>query len=87
MFLLIYNHIGFLMGAISIIIGLLINKDSPAPAGGIAIILDLGYRILLRKDEGNFSKFLLGPRAGGQLFFLPIWVWGLFGLAIGLLKF
>lgn len=84
MVFLLYNQIGILMLIFSCIIGLLINKDNPAVAGVLALIVDLGYRFFSRKEEDRAILTLIGPLQGGQFFFLPIWAWGLFGLIVGL---
>jgi hypothetical protein len=45
--------------------------------GPVSMVVDLAYR-LLRRDRD-----LVSPTKGGQLFFIPIWVFGLLWIILG----
>jgi hypothetical protein len=48
-------------------------------AGPIAAACDLSYRLLRR--EGHWFS----PRGGGSLFFLPVWLFGILWLVLGII--
>ena len=50
--------------------------NSPLVAGGIGIVVDIGYRAIFRNKDYRVWWVIIGPTCGGQIFFLPIWVWG-----------
>ena len=79
---LIYNHIGVLMAIVALFSITIL--DSALLGGAVLIIADLIYRIVTRQKEESYLLALVGPKSGGQFFFLPVWVWGLL-LATGLI--
>ncbi len=46
-------------------------------AGPLCLVMDLGYRFS-RPERGWFQ-----PGAGGAMFFIPVWVFGIFWLVLG----
>ena len=52
-------------------------------AGIIWVALDLGYRKLRQGDYGEFPWF--APRKGGQIMFIPGWIWGVTLFILGAL--
>ena len=81
---IIFNWIGAGMGAISLLVGILVAFQllSSAPektqmsvlslvSGSMAVAMDVGYRM----KWGGGHLFL--PDAGGNIFFIPIWICGI----------
>jgi hypothetical protein len=83
--MLIYNIVGIVIFALSFAVGFGVahlagRSDSGLMmvlAGPLAIILDLGYRLL--RPTGHW----LHPERGGSLFFLPMWLFGIVWTVLG----
>jgi hypothetical protein len=52
-------------------------------SGPLLLAADLGYRFVRKAGQ---SKWWLRPGVGGQLFYAPIWMWGIFWMALGLYR-
>jgi hypothetical protein len=86
MSIIIFNIPGIVITAIAFAaafgIGHLAGTSAEGPlmiiAGPLCIIMDLLYRFK-RADRRWFS-----PGAGGALFFIPVWILGVFWLVLGI---
>ena len=74
------NLVGLAMVVFSALIvafpGYLFKLPNPAVMIGIGVVLitvDLTLRAAKRPD----AKWLMSPRTGGYLFFIPVWIFGI----------
>lgn len=102
-----YNRFGMFIAGIAAFVAALIAGGGEQPnttalaltAGSILLVLDLGCRFWQYRPEDDRILFLFAEVNGGQLAFLPVWIWGAiltittlaqlsvlisFGLAVGL---
>jgi hypothetical protein len=83
---MIFNFIGLGICAVAFgvafVVGMLLgNSDENAVmlvAGPVAFVCDLLYRNRRKQIDG----WWWGPRLGGQLFFIPVWLFGLLWMGI-----
>ncbi len=88
--MLIVNVAGIVIVAIGFVaaylIGLPLGATSEAPlmaiGGPLMFIGDLLYR--QRRRQG--AQWWYSPRAGGHLFFIPVWCLGLVWMALGTMR-
>lgn len=86
------NLIGFAMfiiAGVMVAIGSLVLKlpDSPVmiAAGAMLIAIDLGLRLLRRKDD-QARGWAWQKETGGYLFFIPVWAFGIAVVALNVLN-
>jgi hypothetical protein len=75
--MIFFNLIGLAIAFVSIIIGFSVasNVDvSMFIVGVIAFSIDLLYRLYFKSEDEKIPLFL--PRRGGQVMFVPVWIWG-----------
>lgn len=102
-----YNRFGIFIAGIAAFAAALVAGGGEQPnttalaltAGSILLVLDLGCRFWQYRPEDDRILFLFAEANGGQVGFLPVWIWGAiltittlaqmsvlipFGLAVGL---
>jgi hypothetical protein len=52
-------------------------------SGPLLLAADLAYRFARRAGQ---SRWWLRPVIGGQLFYAPVWMWGIFWMALGMFR-
>lgn len=73
------------MALVTVLPGLILKSETLA--GGLAMVADLAYRMYFaRKEDERMGVALIRPAAGGQFFFIPVWLWGL-ALLTGFLEY
>lgn len=80
-----FNLPGAIEAIIAVTIGFAISGAGSGItlAGMIWIVLDLGYRKIRQGEFNDFPWF--APRRGGQIMFIPGWIWGIILFILGAL--
>lgn len=80
--MIVGNENGFGLAILGVVIGLVINwifssKDAAILLGTISIIIADGIIRINSLEEKDLRTVISSPDCGGNLFFLPVWLFGI----------
>lgn len=87
---MIFNIIGIAMCVVAYLIATIFPTSEEGidtrflAWGNLIGLIDFGYRVIRNPEGDKFGFF--HPKRGGQIFFIPVWIVGIFFGVVGLIQ-